>query len=97
MKMILPVLSSAVAIAAAALDASAQCAMCREALENNAKNGGSTLQQGLSYAILLMLGLVFVAIPSGFAFAIWRSYRKAAQRPPSPLPPGSPAAPDPAP
>ena len=89
--------TAAAALFFAALDASAQCAMCREALENNAKNGGSTLQQGLSYAILLMLGLVFIVIPSGFAFAIWRSYRKAPRRPPSPLPPGSPAAPDPAP
>lgn len=73
-------LAVAAVLAFAVLDASAQCAMCREALENDAKNGGGTLQQGISYAILLMLGLVFIAIPSGFAFAIWRSYRRAAKK-----------------
>ncbi len=56
----------------------AQCAMCKDALEKGADGPGSHLHEGISWAILLMLGLVFVAIPAGFAFAIWRSYRKAA-------------------
>ena len=63
---------------ATASEALAQCAMCKDALEKGADGPGSHLHEGISWAILLMLGLVFVAIPAGFALAIWRSYRKAA-------------------
>ncbi len=77
---------------ATASEALAQCAMCKDALEKGADGPGSHLHEGISWAILLMLGLVFVFIPAGFALAIWRSYRKAANGRglPSAVPPSGP-------
>ena len=45
-----------------AVDASAQCAMCRSTLENNLSNGDPGLAAGLNTGILYLLALPYLAV-----------------------------------
>lgn len=56
----------------------AQCAMCKEALDNEKATGNSGLADGISMSILFMLSLP-LTIAGGFSFALWRAYKKAEQ------------------
>lgn len=47
---------------AAALEASAQCAMCRSTLENNFSNGDPGIAAGINTGILYLLMLPYVTI-----------------------------------
>ena len=47
---------------AVAIDASAQCAMCRSTLENNFSNGDPGIAAGINTGILYLLMLPYLAV-----------------------------------
>ncbi|KAA3606109.1 MAG: hypothetical protein DWQ01_18120 [Planctomycetota bacterium] len=57
------------------VSAAMQCAMCKEAVDNDKAAGGG-IADGISYSILFMLALPLLVL-SGFGFAVWRAYRNA--------------------
>lgn len=55
-------LVSLLLILAAALDVTAQCAMCRSTLENNFSNGDPGIAAGINTGILYLLMLPYLAV-----------------------------------
>lgn len=55
-------LTSLFFIIAGAIDASAQCAMCRSTLENNFSNGDPGIAAGINTGILYLLMLPYLAV-----------------------------------
>jgi len=58
--------------------ASAQCALCRTALESSAE--GQAMAAGFNQAILFLLAAPLLLIGSG-AFVFWRAARRGSRRP----------------
>ena len=53
---------TAVAVAFMAVDAMAQCAMCRSTLENNYSNGNPGIAAGINTGILYLLSMPYLAV-----------------------------------
>lgn len=58
-------------------DVSAQCPMCRMAVESNLQNGGSA-GKGLNFGILLLLSTPYLIIGS-IAYIWWKNRKKAGE------------------
>ncbi|MCI0588049.1 MAG: hypothetical protein L0323_14550 [Planctomycetes bacterium] len=75
-------LLAAVLLLAATSGASAQCAMCKEALESGTSQAAS-LARGMGWTIALLLG-TFFSLAGGFVYLVVRHGRTTPVPPPEP-------------
>ena len=58
-----------------AVEANAQCAMCKAVIESNSKNGGNSVGSGINDGILYILGIPYLLI-GAVGFIIYRHNKK---------------------
>ena len=71
---LLVLIALAALVALAPADASAQCSMCRTALEQN-----SEVAAGFNRAILFLLAMPYAVFASGAGYVLWSRRRRARQ------------------
>ncbi len=65
----------ALALLCTAIDADAQCAMCKAVVESNHAHGGNAAGAGLNKGILYILGIPYLLLTIA-GFAIYRHMKK---------------------
>jgi hypothetical protein len=64
-----------VVLSGLAIDASAQCSMCRQAAESNLKQGENSRGKGLNKAILYLMSVPYVMGGLG-GYLLWKNRKK---------------------